>query len=202
MKNFWLIMFAFLCLDVMLASQTVLQNIVASAFLHLDQVNSADLKWFDFIGQSLGALFCLLALTVAKVPRKVVLGISFGAVTLYAFLMSMIVSRSMCESYLYVPLILAGFGHVGVFIVLTVYAQATANFQYYFQTLCLLGFIRTGIGGPIGDAILSTSMTGLMNLRPDLELTLRELYGYITMLGVAVICLILGSKFLKSRVTT
>lgn len=202
MKNFWLIMFAFLCLDVMLASQTVLQNIVASAFLHLDQVNSADLKWLDFIGQSLGALFCLLALTVAKVPRKVVLGISFGAVTLYAFLMSMIVSRSMCESYLYVPLILAGFGHVGVFIVLTVYAQATANFQYYFQTLCLLGFIRTGIGGPIGDAILSTSMTGLMNLRPDLELTLRELYGYITMLGVAVICLILGSKFLKSRVTT
>lgn len=77
---------------------------------------------------------------------------------------------------------------------LTVYAQATADFKYYFQTLCLLGFVRTGIGGPIGDALLSTGMTGLMNLRPDLELTIRELYGYTTMLGVAVICLILLAK--------
>ena len=202
LKNFWPIMFAFVCLDIMLATQTILQNTVASAFLHLDQLNSADLKWFDFIGQSLGALFCLWALTKAKLPRKLVLGISFSAVTLYAFLMTFVVSKGMTEEYLYVPLILAGFGHVGVFIVLTVYAQATANFQYYFQTLCLLGFIRTGIGAPIGDAILSTSMTGLMNLRPDLELTIRELYGYVTMLGVAVICLIMLSKFRKSRVTS
>ena len=186
----------------MLATQTVLQNTVASVFLNLDQVNSADLKWFDFIGQSLGALFCLWALTKAKLPKRLVLGISFGAVTLYALLMTSVVSKGMTESYLYVPLILAGFGHVGVFIVLTVYAQATANFQYYFQTLCLLGFIRTGIGGPIGDAILSTSMTGLMNLRPDLELTIRELYGYVTMLGVIVICLIMTSKFRKSKVTS
>lgn len=135
-------------------------------------------------------------------PRRLVLGISFGAVTSYAFLMTMVVSKGMTEEYMYVPLILAGFGHVGVFIVLTVYAQATANFQYYFQTLCLLGFIRTGIGGPIGDAILSTSMTGLMNLHPDLELTIRELYGYTTMLGIAVICLIIVSNFWKSRVTS
>lgn len=202
MRNFWPIMFAFVCLDIMLATQTVLQNTVASAFLRLDQVNSAELKWFDFIGQSLGALFCLWALTKAKLPKRLVLGISFGAVTLYALLMTSVVSKGMTESYLYVPLILAGFGHVGVFIVLTVYAQATANFQYYFQTLCLLGFIRTGIGGPIGDAILSTSMTGLMNLRPDLELTIRELYGYVTMLGVIVICLIMTSKFRKSKVTS
>lgn len=202
LRNFWPIMFAFVCLDIMLATQTVLQNTVASVFLNLDQVNSADLKWFDFIGQSLGALFCLWALTKAKLPKRLVLGISFGAVTLYALLMTSVVSKGMTESYLYVPLILAGFGHVGVFIVLTVYAQATANFQYYFQTLCLLGFIRTGIGGPIGDAILSTSMTGLMNLRPDLELTIRELYGYVTMLGVIVICLIMTSKFRKSKVTS
>ena len=67
--------------------------------------------------------------------------------------MTLAVSKGMSEEYMYVPLIQAGFGHVGVFIVLTVYAQAKANFQYYFQTLCLLGFIRTGIGGPIYDHI-------------------------------------------------
>lgn len=44
-----------------------------------------------------------------------------------------------------------------------------------------------------GDALLSTGMTGLMNLRPDLELAIRELYGYTTILGAAVICMILCS---------
>ncbi len=41
-----------------------------------------------------------------------------------------------------------------------------------------------------------------MNLRPDLELVIRELYGYVTMLGVAVLCLIMLSKFWKNRVTS
>ena len=49
------------------------------------------------------------------------------------------------------------------------FAQATANFTYYFQILCLLGFIRTGVGAPIGDVVYSTALTGLMNLRPDLD---------------------------------
>lgn len=193
LKKFWPVLLLFVFLDIMLATQTVLQNTVATSILHLDQLNSADLKWFDFIGQTLGAIFCWWALTKAGISRKTVLVISFSAVTVYTFLMTQVVSNAMTEAYLYGPLILAGFGHVGVFIVLTVYAQATANFQYYFQTLCLLGFVRTGIGGPIGDALLSTGMTGLMNLRPDLELTIRELYGYTTMLGAAVTCMILCS---------
>ena len=52
------------------------------------------------------------------------------------------------------------------------FAQATANFTYYFQILCLPGFIRTGVGAPIGDVVYSTALTGLMNLRPDLELAI------------------------------
>ena len=89
---------------------------------------------------------------------------------------------------------------MGVFIVLTVYAQATANFQYYFQTLCLLGFVRTGIGAPIGDAIYSTAMTGLMNIRPNLEITIRELYGYTFMFGVVVLCLIVSQFMRRAKV--
>ncbi len=78
---------------------------------------------------------------------------------------------------------------------LTVYAQATANFTYYFQILALLGFIRTGVGAPIGDAIYGTALAGLMNLRPDLELAVRELYGYSVIFGVFVLALIVASRF-------
>ena len=105
LRNFWLILFLFLCLDILLSTQTVLQNTVATAFLGMDQVHAADLKWLDFIGQSLGA--------------------------------------------------------------------------------------------PIGDALYETALTGLMNLRPDLELAIRELYGYSVIFGVFVLMLIAASRFTK-----
>lgn len=75
------------------------------------------------------------------------------------------------------------------------FAQAPANFTYYFRILCLLGFIRTGVGAPIGDVVYSKALTGLMNLRPDLELAIRELYGYSVIFGVGVLVLIALSRF-------
>lgn len=202
LRNFWLIMFLFLCLDILLSTQTVLQNAVVSEFLKMDQVHAADLKWLDFLGQTLGAVFCWWALTRKRWPSKLVLFISFTGIVLYALGMTAVVSRGMDARALYLPLVLCGFGHVGVFIVLTVYAQATANFKYYFQILCLLGFIRTGVGAPIGDAIYSMALTGLMNLRPDLELAIRELYGYSVIFGTAVLALIALSRFKQQIYST
>ena len=202
LRNFWLIMFLFLCLDILLSTQTVPQNIVVSEFLGMDQVHAADMKWLDFIGQSLGAIFCWWALTKRRWSSKLVLFICFGAIVLYALGMTVAVSYGMPSKALYLPLALCGFGHVGVFIVLTVYAQATANFTYYFQILALLGFIRTGVGAPIGDAIYSTALTGLMNLRPNLELAIRELYGYSVIFGVLVLALIAASRFKRQIYST
>ena len=39
-------------------------------------------------------------------------------------------------------------------------------------------------------AIFSIGLTGLMNLRPDLELAIRELYGYSVIFGTGVQALI------------
>lgn len=202
LRNFWLIMFLFLCLDILLSPQTVLQNIVVTEFLGMDQVHAVNLKWLDFIGQTIGAVFCWWALTRRKWSPKLVLFISFAAIVLYALEMTAVVSDAMDTRALYLPLVLCGIGHVGVFIVLTVYAQATANFTYYFQILCLLGFIRTGVGAPIGDAVYSTALTGLMNLRPDLELAIRELYGYSVIFGVGVLVLIALSRFKRQIYNT
>ena len=80
------------------------------------------------------------------------------------------------------------------------FAQAPANFTYYFQILSLLGFIRTGVGAPIGDVVYSTALTGLMNLRPDLELAIREIYGYSVIFGVGVLVLIALSRFKRFTV--
>ena len=66
----------------------------------------------------------------------------------------------------------------------------------------LLGFVRTGIGAPIGDAIYEIALTGLMNLRPDLELAIRELYGYSVIFGIFVLMLIAASRFKKQIYST
>ena len=125
---------------------------------------------------------------------------------------------------LYLPLILCNFGHLCIFIALTVFIQATAPFKNYFQILCILGFIRTGIASPIGDCIYQHGITGLMNKHLSsigsnlnislldsmnnlkmigseaMSATLTELYGYTFIFGVAVILLIMIKKdfFVKS----
>lgn len=54
----------------------------------------------------------------------------------------------------------------------------------------------------IGDAVYSTALTGLMNLRPDLELAIRELYGYSVIFGVGVLILIALSRFKRQIYNT
>jgi hypothetical protein len=112
---------------------------------------------------------------------------------------------------LYLPLVCCAFGQVVIFITLTVYAQATAHFRNYFQVICILGFIRTGIASPIGDAIYTRAMSGVLskhlalfgenavganNFLP-LQYTLQELYGYSVILGVITLIILAGSHFQK-----
>ena len=98
------------------------------------------------------------------------------------------------------------FGHLAIFITLTVYIQATAPFKNYFQVLCILGFIRTGIGSPIGDALYQHGMTGLMNkylganFTPTEAMiaTLQELYGYTFVFGIGVLIFLAASRFKRN----
>ncbi|GHU09796.1 hypothetical protein FACS189431_8390 [Alphaproteobacteria bacterium] len=110
---------------------------------------------------------------------------------------------------LYLPLVCCGFGQVVIFITLTVYAQATARFRNYFQVICILGFIRTGIASPIGDAIYSRAMSGVLSknlallgenaAQSNLPMvnTLQELFGYSVILGAITLIAIAASRFKK-----
>ena len=197
LKHFGKILLLFLALDILLSAQTVLQNTYCSAVMGMDYMALADLKWLDFIGQGIGAYFCYVALTKWHWQTRWMTMLGFVFIALYELMMYLLVSASAPTSSLYIPLILCGMGHVTVFIVLTVYVQANCNFTYYFQMLCLLGFIRTGVGGPIGDAMLERSLTALVPYN-GLVLTLRELYGFETLLAVVFVVVILSTKFTRS----
>lgn len=213
-SNLTALLTAFLFLGILLASKNTLQNTFTGAVLHWDGFNTRILKWFEFLGAFLGAVFSWYVLVRLKWPHKLLTFLGFSMILVYVASMYFLVSPNTAIERLCLPLICCNFGHVTIFIALTVYIQATAPFKNYFQVLCILGFVRTGIASPIGDAIYRSGMTGLMNKHlaeignhlniglqssmDNLEFigteamisTLQELYGYTFIFGVAVLILI------------
>lgn len=210
---------AFLCLGILLASKNTLQNTFTNEVLHWDTHSTVRLKWFEFLGAFSGALFSWYALTRLKWSHRAVTFLGISMILAYVAAMYFFVSPTTGIERFYLPLFCCNFGHVAVFIALTVYIQATAPFKNYFQVLCILGFVRTGIGSPIGDTIYQHGITGLMNKHlgeigsqvnfslqssphslsyigtEALISTLRELYGYTFLFGIAVLVLLVAYRF-------
>ncbi|MGN0201952.1 MAG: hypothetical protein ACI399_03495 [Candidatus Cryptobacteroides sp.] len=197
LRHFGKILLIFLVLDILLSAQTVMQNTFCSAVMGMDYRALADLKWLDFAGEAVGALFCCIALTKWHWRTRWMTLSGIFLVMLYELLMYLTVGESVPNSALVLPLVACGAGHIIIFISLTVYVQANCNFTYYFQMLCLLGFVRTGVGGPVGDAFFSRAMTALLPYN-GLVMTLRELYGFALLVGVSAVVVILSTKFTRS----
>jgi MFS family permease len=194
-RNLFNLLILFLFLDILLSTQQVLQNTYTAAVLHLDQLNTVNLYWFDVLGMLLGALFSWYALTKLKWRHKLVCFIGMSFIVLYIIQMYYLITPYTNIEKLYFPLICCGFGHVIVFIALTVYAQATAPFKNYFQVLCILGLIRTGIGAPIGDAIYLRALEAEISIHSSITVALRELFGLSIVFGIFVLIVIAASRF-------
>lgn len=197
-----------------------MQNTYTAAVLHWDSLNLSTLKIFEFVGSLLGALFSWYALVHLRCSHKVVTFIGFSMILVYVASIYFLITPYTNIEKLYIPLMCCGFGHLAIFIALTVYIQATAPFKNYFQVLCILGFVRTGIGSPIGDAIYRQGITGLMDKHLSeigqiniglldslnslgyigteaMVATLRELFGYTFIFGIVVLVLLAASRFKK-----
>ncbi|MCI5716033.1 MAG: hypothetical protein MR279_05400 [Bacteroidales bacterium] len=220
-NNLGSLLIAFLCLAILLTSKNTLQNTFTASILHLDTLNLSKLKYFEFFGSVLGAVFSWFTLVRLKWSHKLVTFAGFSMILVYVFSMCFLVSPQTNMEKLYLPLMCCSFGHLAIFIALTVYVQATAPFKNYFQVLCILGFVRTGIGSPIGDAIyqhglrqLTDKHLSLIGSNVNLSLidcsnvfgtmatealaaAIRELYGYTFVFGVVVLLLLSASGFKK-----
>lgn len=214
----------FLGLDILLGTQNVLQNTFTGAILGYGQLTAAQLKLPEFLGGGAAALFFLYTRVRLGWHLKTLTFLSMSAVVLYNVLMAGILSPDISIDRLWLPVFVLGFGHVGIFIALTVYAQAYCNFKYYFQVLCLLGLVRTGIGDTIGVACWEHALNGCVgkylaaigqtadfgNGLPFEALSawiseeavlsaLRELYGWAVLVGMVVLIAILCSHFDRLR---
>jgi hypothetical protein len=220
-KNLPSLLILFLLMGILLAAKNTLQNTFMGGILHYDQLNMASLKWFEFAGMGVGAVFSWFALTRLKWAHKTVTFCGMSAIVIYTVLMYFLASAQVNIGKFYLPLACCGFGQICVFIALTVYAQATAPFKNYFQVLGILGLIRTGIASPIGDAVYTHFMRGLLSKNTDavgsgidydIQLNtlsngaiysggfvtaVQELFGWSVLFGCIILIAIASSRFRK-----
>lgn len=199
--NLFNMLVLFLGADLMLSTQNVLQTVFTSSVLGCDQMAASVLKWPEFIGAAGAALFCWQMRTRFAWSLKRLTLCAFVAMLAYEVAMMQVMSGTVGLGHLWLPQFFLGFGHVSVFIALTVYAQAYCNFKYYFQVLCLLGFVRMGVGDVAGVALWEHALDAQMSLHlaagsgTALLDSLRNLYAWASLLGVGMVMVILIGHF-------
>lgn len=228
-KNLSSLLFLFLILCFFLASPNVLQNIFTGSILEYDVLNSVSLNWWNFAGTVMGCVFAYIWHAKLHGRYKLPVFIGFALIVGYQCFMYFIIDPNMNIEWLYLPTMLRGAGYIILYISLTVYVTGIVPFQHFFQVLSILGFVRTGFGSVMGSAIYSRVMQYIVPenfqtisieldsvntaingssfvavygeaMKQAILVSLKEMYGWVCIVGVLFLALILFEKFLNRNI--
>ena len=228
-RNLTSLLFLFLMLRFFLAAPTVLQNIFTGSILQYDVLNAVSLNWWNLAGTVIGCAFAYYWHARLRKGYKVPVFLGFALIVGYQCVMYFLIDPRMNIEWLYLPTMLRGAGYIILYISLTVYVTGIVPFQHFFQVLSILGFVRTGFGSVLGGAIYSRVLqhiipenfqtlsieldevnTALSNqtfhqiygeaMKQATLVSLKEMYGWVCIVGVWFLALILFEKFLNKNV--
>lgn len=228
-KNLSSLLFLFLILCFFLASPNVLQNIFTGSILKYDVLNSVSLNWWNFAGTVIGCIFAFVWHAKLHGRYKLPVFLGFALIVGYKCIMYFIIDPNMNIEWLYLPTMLRGAGYIILYISLTVYVTGIVPFQHFFQVLSILGFVRTGFGSVMGSAIYSRVMQYIVPenfqtisieldsvntaingssfvavygeaMKQAILVSLKEMYGWVCIVGVLFLALILFEKFLNRNI--
>lgn len=212
-----------------LASPNVLQNIFTGSILKYDVLNSVSLNWWNFAGTVIGCIFSFVWHAKLHGRYKLPVFLGFALIVGYQCIMYFIIDPNMNIEWLYLPTMLRGAGYIILYISLTVYVTGIVPFQHFFQVLSILGFVRTGFGSVMGSAIYSRVMQYIVPenfqtisieldsvntaingssfasvygeaMKQAILVSLKEMYGWVCIIGVLFLALILFEKFLNRNI--
>ncbi|MBQ8224246.1 MAG: efflux RND transporter periplasmic adaptor subunit [Bacteroides sp.] len=199
-----------------------LQNIYTGSILHYDMYHNITLNWGSFVGVLAGAGFSYLGLVKWYWRNKSVVFVGFVCFTLYQLMLYFLIDASTDKYMLYLPMFLKGAGLCIVYTVLTYTLAVSVPFAYYFEAMCVIGFIRTSFGNPLSAAVvtrafncikqknlalLSSEHDAMNPLTADFSslysevqrqvtlVSLKEVYGLAALAGVMILLLILLSDY-------
>lgn len=221
-RNVINIFLLFGCMTLMSATSGGLQSIYTSSILRYDIYHSVSINWAVFLGVLLGAGFVYLTMVKWRWRNKYIVLIGFLSFILYQVMLYFLIDGSTDKNMLYIPLFFKGVGLCIVYTVLTYALASNVPFVYYFEAMCVVGFMRTCIGNPMSAAIVTRAFAyikqkNLMLLSSEMDLmnqvtenfsllytelqkqvvmvSLKEIYGYAIIVGLLIIILILLSDY-------
>ena len=221
--NLLMVIVLFLVACVMMSTESVLQHIFTDEVLGYDHLTCARPRWAALAGVILGGVVSVQCIERLGWGWKRLTFLAFLLLTLYeASLFALIAPDTPIEA-LYLPMLLYGAGHAMVFIVLTTYIEGVVPFPHRFQVLTILGFVRIGCGSALGSALFGhlfgkamgqhmaalgshVGTAALANVSSfgeaagaiahgALLVSLRDLYGLATVIGVITLILITMGHF-------
>lgn len=228
-KKFPVVLFLFLMLCLFLTTSSVLQSAFMTSILQYDTLNAISLNWCVFAGILAGAGIVFFRQAVLKKGYKLLISVGFTLIVMYQYYMYfLLIYPDLNIESLYLPNFLKGIGHGVLYISLTIYVAKHIPFKHFFQSLCVLSFIRTSIATPMGSAILnrwmkhlqrdnwgllSRNMDNLHEWMPDVSLmqlyeevntqtmltSLKELFGWICLLGTVFLVIVLSYRIWRDR---
>lgn len=225
-KNLFPLLFLFLMLCFFLATPNVLQNIFTGSILHYDVLNTVSLNWWNLTGTIAGCLAAYYWHVHLHGRYKVPVFAGFALIVGYQCIMYFIIDPNLNIEWLYVPTMLRGAGYAILYISLTVYVTGIVPFQHFFQVLSILGFVRTGFGSVFGSAVYNRILQYIVPenfqtismeldfvntainpcsfgniyseaMKQAMLVSLKEMYGWVCIIGVLFLCLLLSEKFLN-----
>lgn len=141
---------------------------------------------------------------------------------LYQVMLYFLIDASTDKRMLYLPMFFKGVGLCVCYTVMTYALAVGVPFKYYFEAMCVIGFIRTSFGNPLSGAIVTRSFNHVKakNLallgseidsthplagsfstvygevqRQMLMVSLKEMYGYAIIVALVILAAIILSDY-------
>lgn len=218
--NMLYIFILFGCMTLMSATANSVQNIFTGQILGFDARHNADLNWFLAAGIAVGTGIFYMAVKKWEWRIKSVVLTGFISFLMYQAALYFLIDPSTEKYMLYLPVLLKGAGVSLVYTSLTYALAGCVTFSYYFEAMCVIGFIRTSFGGPLGSAVTAHLFSlakqehiavlggGIDAMAPAGEqfsalysefmrqmtmVSLKDVYGYAAMAAVMITVAILAS---------
>ena len=226
--HFPTVLFLFLMLCFFLTTSNVLQEMFMRSILKYDSLNAVSINWCVFAGIICGSATVFYRQAIMGEGYKLLIYLGFLLLVVYQYCLYFLIHPNLNIESLYLPNFLRGIGYGILYVCLTIYVAKSVPFQYFFQGLCVLSFIRTSIAIPLGNSILgrwmrylqqdnlgllSRNLDNVRDWAPQVPLkqlysevsmqatllSLKELYGWICIVGTLfLLCLFAYRIWIKS----
>lgn len=214
------LLFGFMTL--MSATAGSVLNIFTEGILGYDARHAIDNSWGTLLGVASGAGFFYLGLVKLQWRIKSIVLAGFISFFIFQMMLYFLIDGSTEKWMLYPPLFFKGLGVGIVYTSLTYALAGCVSFIYYFQAMCVIGFIRTAFGGPLCSAIVTrvfkyVRLENFANLSTEIDdmnpmaesfstvfgelqrqvlmVSLKEVFGYAVIASILIIILIMLSDY-------